>query len=101
MIDLENLDLRTLQKEAARALATHIDSTNNGLSEINKKCHHNSTIFYIEVIKKYAETYGDLPSKAGPGQKIELFSEKIEKKSSQALDFLKIVHILYIYSKTV
>ena len=33
MIDLETLDLRTLQKEAARALATHIDATNNGLSE--------------------------------------------------------------------
>ena len=80
MIDLETLDLRTLQKEAARALATHVDSTNNGLSEINKKCQHNSTIFYKEVIKKYAETYGDLPSKVGPGQKIELFSEKIEKK---------------------
>ena len=79
MIDLETLDLRTLQQEAARALASHIDSTNNGLAEINKKCHHNSTIFYIEVIKKYAETYGDLPSKAGPGQKIELFSEKIQK----------------------
>ena len=80
MINLETLDLRTLQKEAARALATHIDSTNNGLAEINKKCQHNSTIFYKEVIKKYAKTYGDLPSLAGPGQKIQLFSEKIEKK---------------------
>jgi len=80
MIDLETLDLRTLQKEAARALATHINSTNNGLAEINKKCHHNSTIFYKEVIKKYAETYGNLPSLAGPGQNIQLFSEKIEKK---------------------
>ena len=81
MIDIETLDLRTLQKEAARALATHIDATNNGLSEINKKCHHNSTIFYKEVIKNYIETYGDLPSKTGPGQKIELFSDKIEKKT--------------------
>jgi hypothetical protein len=80
MIDLETLDLRTLQKEAARALATYIDSTNNGLAEINKKCQHNSTIFYKEVIKKYAENYGDLPSRAGPGQNIQLFSEKIEKK---------------------
>ena len=80
MIDLETLDLRTLQKEAARALATYIDSTNNGLAEINKKCQHNSTVFYIEVIKKYAEEYGGLPSKVGPGQEIELFSDKIEKK---------------------
>jgi len=80
MIDLETLDLRTLQKEAARALATHLNATNNGLAEINKKCHHNSTIFYKEVIQDYIKTYGDLPSKVGPGQKIELFSEKIEKK---------------------
>ena len=50
MIDLETLDLRTLQKEAARALATYVDGTNNGLADINKKCHHNSTIFYKEVI---------------------------------------------------
>ena len=59
MIDLETLDLRTLQKEALWALATHIDATNNGLSDINKKCSQ-PTIFYKEVIKKYAETYGDL-----------------------------------------
>ena len=29
MINLETLDLRTLQKEAARALASYIDGTNN------------------------------------------------------------------------
>ena len=33
-----------------------------------------------DINVEYAETYGDLPSKVGPGQKIELFSEKIEKK---------------------
>ena len=78
MIDLETLDLRTLQKEAARALVTFIDGTNNGLAEINKKCHHNSTIFYKEVIKLYISAFGNLPSKVGPGQKIKLFSDNID-----------------------
>ena len=36
MVDIETLDLRTLQQEAARALASYVDSTNNGLAEINK-----------------------------------------------------------------
>ena len=63
MIDLEILDLRTLQKEAARALVTFIDGTNNGLSDINKKCHHISA-------------FGNLPSKAGPGKDIKLVSDK-------------------------
>ena len=72
MIDLETLDLRTLQKEAARALASHIDSTNNGLAEINKKCNHDSTIFYKEVLKKYIEDFGNLPSVVGPGVDIQL-----------------------------
>ena len=76
IIDLEALDLRTLQKEAARALVTHIDGTNNGLAEINKKCHHNSTLFYKEVIKLYISAFGNLPSKAGPGKDIKLVSDK-------------------------
>ena len=76
MIDLEILDLRTLQKEAARALVTFIDGTNNGLSDINKKCHHNSIIFYKEVIKLYILAFGNLPSKAGPGKDIKLVSDK-------------------------
>ena len=72
MINLETLDLRTLQKEAARALVTYIDGTNNGLSDINKKCNHDSTIFYKEVIKLYIDKFGGLPSKAGPGQGVKL-----------------------------
>tara|TARA_Y100000590_G_scaffold170120_1_gene194693 strand:+ start:221 stop:466 length:246 start_codon:yes stop_codon:yes gene_type:complete len=74
--NIEDLDLRTLQKEAARALASHIDGTNNGLAEINKKCHHNSTIFYKEVIKLYIDKFGDLPSKTGPGKEVSLVSDK-------------------------
>ena len=76
IIDLETLDLRTLQKEAARALVTFIDGTNNGLADINKKCHHNSTIFYKEVIKLYILAFGNLPSKVGPGKNIKLVSDK-------------------------
>ena len=72
MVDIETLDLRTLQQEAARALASYIDSTNNGLAEINKKCNHDSTIFYKEVLKKYMEEFGDLPSIVGPGKEINL-----------------------------
>ena len=72
MVDIETLDLRTLQQEAARALASYIDSTNNGLAEINKKCNHDSTIFYKEVLKKYIEKFGDLPSNCGPGKEINL-----------------------------
>ena len=74
--NIEDLDLRTLQKEAARALASHIDGTNNGLAEINKKCHHNSTIFYKEIIKLYITEFGDMPSKVGPGKKVSLVSDK-------------------------
>ena len=72
MIDLETLDLRTLQTEAARALASYISSTNNGLAEINKKCNHDSTIFYKEVLKIYIEKFGDLPSNCGPGKEVNL-----------------------------
>ena len=72
MVDIETLDLRTLQQEAARALASYVDSTNNGLAEINKKCNHDSTIFYKEVLKKYMEEFGDLPSIVGPGKEINL-----------------------------
>mgnify|MGYP001324827085 CR=1 FL=1 len=76
MIDLETLDLRTLQKEAAKALASYINATNNGLAEVNKKCNHDSTIFYKEVIKLYIDKFGNLPSKVGPGKNVSLVSDK-------------------------
>ena len=76
MIDLETLDLRTLQTEAAKVLASYLESTNNGLAEINKKCNHDSTIFYKEVLKLYIEEFGDLPSKVGPGKEVTLVSDK-------------------------
>ena len=37
MIDIEALDLRTLQKEAAKVLASYLEPANNGLAESNKK----------------------------------------------------------------
>tara|TARA_B100000965_G_C19586994_1_gene756198 strand:- start:2206 stop:2439 length:234 start_codon:yes stop_codon:yes gene_type:complete len=76
MIDLETLDLRTLQTEAAKVLASYLEPTNNGLAEINKKCNHDSTIFYKEVLKLYIKEFGDLPSKAGPGKEVSLVSDK-------------------------
>ena len=71
MIDIETLDLRTLQKEAARALST-IEATNNNISKFNKQAHHDSQKWYKAVIEWYVEENGDLPSKAGPGVNIKL-----------------------------
>lgn len=68
MIDLE---LRELQLESARAMAT-MEATNNNLSQFNKQAHHNSQQWYKAVINWYIEQYGDLPSKIGPGKEIKL-----------------------------
>ena len=74
-MDLNNLDLRTLQKEAARALST-IEATNNNIWQFNKQAHHNSQNWYKAVINWYIDTYGDLPSKIGPGKVVKLISEQ-------------------------
>lgn len=75
-IDLEELDLRTLQRESARALMT-MDGTSAGISRFNKQAHHNSQLWYKAVLREYVENYGDLPCNAGPAKDIVLFSEKI------------------------
>jgi hypothetical protein len=67
MIDLNCLELRQLQVESARALST-MAATNNNISQFNKQAHHNSQAWYKAVIQWYIDQYGDLPSKAGPGQ---------------------------------
>jgi hypothetical protein len=67
MIDLETLELRDLQKEAARALSS-MDATNNNIYKFNKQAHHDSQNWYKAVLRWYIEQYGDLPSKTGPGQ---------------------------------
>lgn len=68
MIELE---LRELQLESARAMAT-MEATNNNLSQFNKLAHHNSQEWYKAVINWYIEQYGDLPSKIGPGKEVKL-----------------------------
>ena len=48
-MNVEDLDLRTLQLESARALAT-MQATNNNIHQFNKKAHHNSQLWYKAVI---------------------------------------------------
>lgn len=70
-MDIDNLSLRELQKEAARALST-IEATNNNIWQFNKQAHHDSQRWYRAVITWYIEQYGDLPSRIGPGKEIKL-----------------------------
>lgn len=71
MFNLDNIDLRELQKESARALSV-MQATNNNIWQFNQEAHHNSQNWYKAVIKYYVEQYGDLPSKTGPGKNITL-----------------------------
>lgn len=71
---IENLDLRDLQKEAARAL-TVMEATNNNIYKYNVQAYHNSQNWYKAVITDYVEKYGDLPSKIGPAKDIKLVME--------------------------
>ena len=70
-MDTSNLTLRELQLESARALST-MQATNNNISQFNKKAHHNSQLWYSAVIEWYVNTYGDLPSRVGPGKDVKL-----------------------------
>ena len=71
---IEDLSLRELQKESARALSA-MQATNNNIHQFNKKAHHNSQLWYKAVIEWYVNEYGDLPSKVGPGKEIELICD--------------------------
>lgn len=73
-MNIDNLDLRTLQKESARALSC-MQATNNNIWQFNKQAHHNSQNWYKAVIKWYIEQYGGLPSQIGPGKDIKLILE--------------------------
>ena len=75
MIDLDNFNLRELQKECARAVAT-MEATNNNIYKFNQQAHHNSQNWYKAVIKWYIEQYGDLPSRVGPGLEIKFIIEE-------------------------
>tara|TARA_B100001094_G_scaffold68014_1_gene64307 strand:+ start:795 stop:1766 length:972 start_codon:yes stop_codon:yes gene_type:complete len=70
-----NLDLRTLQKESARALVVMQNADNLSLSEINQKVNHDSTLFYKKVLEKYIELFGDLPSNTKEGKEVNLIME--------------------------
>ena len=75
-INLDELDLRTLQREATRALLT-MDGSSAGISKFNKKAHHNSQLWYKAVIEHYITEHGGMPCDVGPAKDIELFSEKL------------------------
>ena len=70
-MDINDLTLRELQTESARALST-MSATNNNIYKFNKLAHHDSQKWYRAVIEWYVEEYGDLPSKYGPGKDVEL-----------------------------
>ena len=71
---IDNLSLRELQKECARALST-MEATNNNIWQFNKQAYHNSQNWYKAVIEWYVDQHGDLPSKIGPGKNVKLIIE--------------------------
>ena len=68
---MDDLTLRELQTESARALST-MQATNNNIYKFNKLAHHDSQKWYRAVIEWYVQEYGDLPSKYGPGKDVKL-----------------------------
>ena len=66
--------MRQLQTESARALST-MQATNNNIYKFNKLAHHDSQKWYRAVIEWYVDEYGDLPSRTGPGQSINLIMD--------------------------
>lgn len=75
-MDIDNLSVRELQKESARALST-MQATSNNIWQFNKEAHHNSQNWYKAVIKWYIEKYGGLPSQVGPGKDIILIADDL------------------------
>lgn len=73
-MDINDFDLRTLQKESARAL-TAMEATNNNIFKFNQQAHHDSQNWYKAVIKWYIDEYGGLPSEVGPGTKVHLIQD--------------------------
>jgi hypothetical protein len=74
-LDLDNLTLRQLQAESARALAT-MEATNDNIYKFNKAAYHNSQNWYKVVIKSYVEKHGDLPSRIGPGTTVKIIMDE-------------------------
>lgn len=73
-MNLDNFDLRTLQKEAARAIST-MEATNDNIYQFNIAARHNSQNWYKAVINHYVEIYGGLPSQVGPGKDLKIIIE--------------------------
>jgi hypothetical protein len=71
LLDINELSVRELQRESARALST-MQATNNNIYRFNKLAHHNSHNWYRAVIEWYVEEYGGLPSETGPGKDVKL-----------------------------
>jgi len=74
MINLDELDTRILQKEAARVIAT-MEATSDNIYKFNKQGYNNSLSWYKAAINWYIEQYGNLPSKTGPGKNITFIIE--------------------------
>jgi hypothetical protein len=72
----DNMTLRQLQTESARAIST-MQATNNNIYQFNKQAHHNSHNWYRVVIQWYVDEYGDLPSKVGPGKGVKLIYDEL------------------------
>lgn len=74
-MDINDLTLRQLQTESARALST-MQATNNNIYKFNKLAHHDSQKWYRAVIEWYIDEYGDLPSRYGPGKDVKLLNDE-------------------------
>lgn len=74
-MDVNDLTLRQLQTESARALST-MQATNNNIYKFNKLAHHDSQKWYRAVIEWYIDEYGDLPSRYGPGKDVKLVNDE-------------------------
>ncbi len=72
---LDSLTLRQLQLECARASAVLPYSK---IANLSSKTHYSSVAYYKMVIQIYVNTYGDLPSKVGPGASVTLLYEDEE-----------------------
>ena len=73
-MNLDSLDTRVLQKEAARVIAT-MEATSDNIYKFNKQGYNNSLLWYKAAINWYIEQYGDLPSKISPGKDVTFIIE--------------------------
>lgn len=70
-MNIDELPLRALQQEAARAL-TVMEAANNDIYKYNVQAHHNSQNWYKAVIRDYVERHGGMPSEVGPAKDVKL-----------------------------